>query len=291
MNNHAVGKLATSKLKDFPNVNSLLKISLGLVFFTIISTVLVYAETISVNVEGNSYNVEYIANQVIINSVVAEYEPSSNYAGLIFNVEVTGDSATLDFVFERTFFDSIYNGLDDPFFVLADGIEADFSEITTSQSRTLSIKLPSGTEDLEIIGTVFGQSIEPPVEQPVVQPPVEQPVVQPPVEQPVVQPPVEEPAVEPPVMKETPVEEKTKTQCGAGTILQDGMCVLDERCGPGTVLEDGVCVLKESIPQPSTTSVKGMGKELIYGIIAAFVVTGAIAIILALMSKASKSRD
>ena len=74
------------------------------------------------------------------------------------------------------------------------------------------------------------------------------------------------------------------------TILKDGACVLDERCGPGTILMDGVCVAK---PQTTSepTSYKGLGKELGYGVIAAFIVTGAIAIILALMSKAGKSRD
>jgi len=42
-----------------------------------------------------------------------------------------------------------------------------------------------------------------------------------------------------------PVDDTPKTQCGLGTILKDGVCVLDERCGPGTVLKDGVCVLDE----------------------------------------------
>ena len=80
-------------------------------------------------------------------------------------------------------------------------------------------------------------------------------------------------------------------------ILKDGVCVLDERCGPGTILQDGVCVIVESqtstpeISIPTSTSVKGLGKELGYGLIAAFIVAGAIGIILALMSKASKSRD
>ena len=46
-----------------------------------------------------------------------------------------------------------------------------------------------------------------------------------------------------------------------------------------------MCVAK---PQ-STVSPVGMGKELVYGIIAAFVVAGIVGIILGLMSKASKS--
>ena len=42
-----------------PNVNSLMKISLGLIFFTILSTALVYAETISVNVDGTTHDLSY----------------------------------------------------------------------------------------------------------------------------------------------------------------------------------------------------------------------------------------
>jgi len=94
-------KLQSERLKHIPNVNSLLKISLGLILFTIISSVLVYAETISVDIEGNSFDIEYFAEQVVVNNIVAEYEPSNDYAGLIIDVEVTGDSGTLDFIFDR----------------------------------------------------------------------------------------------------------------------------------------------------------------------------------------------
>ncbi|MGH1566594.1 MAG: hypothetical protein ACRBB5_04075, partial [Nitrosopumilus sp.] len=61
-------------------------------------------------------------------------------------------------------------------------------------------------------------------------------------------------------------------------------------CGPGTVLKDNACVL-DSAPQSSPTSVKGMGKEFVIGITAAFVVAGVIGIILGLMSKASKEKN
>ncbi len=267
-------KLQSKKLKHFPNVNSLLKISLVLIFFTIISSALVYAETISVDIKGNSFAIDYTANQVVINSIIAEYEPSIPEALLLINVEVTGSSGTLDFVFDRSFFDSTFDGVDDPFFVLADGLEVTFTETATTQSRTLSIEVPAGTEDLEIIGTFFGDSASIPVEEP-----------------PVEEPPVEEPPVEEPPVEETPpVVETPKTQCGPGTVLKDGVCVLDERCGPGTILKDGTCVL-ESTPKSSETSTQGLGKDMIVGVIAAIAVAGAIGIILGLIAKASKSKD
>jgi hypothetical protein len=81
------------------------------------------------------------------------------------------------------------------------------------------------------------------------------------------------------------VEDKPRTECGPGTILKDGVCVLDETCGPGTVLKDGVCVI-ESTPTP-TSSPKALGKEMVFGFMAAFVVSGIVGIVFALIAKAS----
>jgi|GEM_PF-1263006 hypothetical protein len=83
----------------------------------------------------------------------------------------------------------------------------------------------------------------------------------------------------------------TPTQCGPGTVLKDGACVLDERCGPGTVLKDGVCVLDSTATPTSGTSSKGMGKELIIGLVAGIAIAGTIGVVLAIISKASKSSD
>ena len=268
-----VNKLQSEKMKHFPNVDALMKISLGLILFTIISTAFVYAETISVNVDGTSYDVEYTADQVIIKSISAEYEPADDYAGLIIEVEVTGDLGILGFVFDRTFFDSTFDGVEDEFFILADGDFANFSETNTPESRILSIELPAGTDEVEIIGSVFGGSA-PVEEEPVEETPVE--------EEPVEETPVEEEPVE-----ETPVEETPKTQCGPGTILKGGECVLDERCGPGTILKGGECVL-DSTSQPSSVGIKlnkGMGTELVIAIVAGVVIAGAVAVVVAIGSK------
>jgi hypothetical protein len=291
MNN--INKLQSDRLKHFPNVSSLLKISLGLVLFTIVSTALVYAETISVDVDGTSYNVDYTATGMTLDAIEADLD----FVSLILTVDVPDSDATLDITFERSFFDSTFDGLDDDFIILVDGDEPTFTETeTTSQSRTLSIDLPAGTEEIEIIGSSFGESAsiaeeETPVEEPIEETPVEEPVVEDkPVEEPIEETPVEEPVVE-----DKPVVTTPKVQCGPGTILKDGACVLDERCGPGTILKDGACVLDSaSIPPvkvPAETSVKGMGKETIVAFVAAFVIAGTVGVILALISKASKSSN
>ena len=251
----AKSKAYSQKVKT-PNVDALLKLSLGLVLFTVISTALIYAETISVDVDGTSYDVDYTATGMSVSGI----ETDLDFISLILSVDVPDGDGTLDITFDRSFFDSVYQGEDDDFIILADGDEPNFTETsTTAQSRTLSITLPSGTEEIEIIGSVFGQDVE---ETPVEETPVE----------------------------ETPVEETPRTECGPGTVLIDGVCTLDETCGPGTILEDGVCVL-DSKPAASSGFIKGFGKELGYGVVAAFVVAGAVGIILALMSKASKSSN
>ncbi len=274
MNNSAVKELYSEKHTPLPSVNSLLKISLGLILFTMISTALVYAETMSVDIEGNSFDIEYDVTGMTVSGIEADTDAIS----LILTVDVNDSNGTLDITFNRSFFDSTYQGLDDDFILLADGDEPNFSEInTSSQSRTLSIELPAGTEEIEIIGSVFGQT---PVEEtPVEETPVE--------ETPVEETPVEETHVEETPVEETSVEDTPKTQCGAGTVLKNGVCILDERCGPGTVLKNGVCVLDST--SQSSSSGKGMSRELIMGFVIAFVIAGIVGVIFGIISKANKN--
>jgi len=230
-----------------------------LIFFTILSTVFVYAETISVDVDGTSFDVQYTA----VGMTVTGIESDTESASLIFSVDVTDPTGILNVELERSFFDSIYDDTDDLFFILADGDEAISEEIqSTSQSRSLIITVPSGTEDLEIIGSVFNNSVEEPI--------------------------VEEPIVEEPIVEEPIVENILNNECGPGTVLEDDICILDQRCGPGTILEDGVCVLDST---PVTSSSSGNSKELIMSITVAFVIAGIIGIILALISRANRKKN
>ena len=259
-----MNNLKSERLPYFPNVNSLMKISLGLIFFTILSTAFVYAETISVDVDGTSFDVQYTA----VGMTVTGIESDTESASLIFSVDVTDSTGILNVELERSFFDSIYDDTDDLFFILADGDEAISEEIqSTSQSRSLTITVPSGTEDLEIIGSVFNNSVEEPI--------VEEPIV-------------EEPIVEEPIVEEPIVENILNNECGPGTVLEDDICILDQRCGPGTILEDGACVLDSA---PVTSSSSGNSKELIMSITVAFVIAGIIGIILALISRANRKKN
>jgi hypothetical protein len=265
-------ELQSERLKHFPNVNSLLKISLGLVLFTVISSALVYAETLSVDIEGNSFDVDYTVTGMTVSGI----EPDLEFVSLILTVDVTDSTGTLDITFDRSFFDSIFEGADDDFLIINQfGEEPTFTETEiTSQSRTLSIEVPAGTIDIEIIGTIFGDSSAE-TEETMMEETMEEET--------------EETMMEE-TMEEETVADTPKTECGPGTILKDDVCELDERCGPGTVLEDGACVL-DSTPKSSETSVKIDSRELIAGTVTALVIALIIIIILGIMSKASKSKN
>jgi hypothetical protein len=229
--------------------------------------------TATVDVNGQSIDVSYDAAGVEVTGVDADLDGIE----LIFIVQVTGSPAILEITFDREFFDSKFGDTDEPFLAIADG---DFVEIaeteTTNDSRTLRLELPQGTEEVEIIGThLAGITLEEPVvEEPVVEEPV--------VEEPEV---VEEPVVEEP---EVPEVTQPKTECGPGTVLKDGVCVLEETCGPGTHLEDGVCVLDEQV---SSSAERPPFNQLIFGAGAGFVIAFIVMIFLWLIGKAGRQKN
>ena len=298
LKNKNMNNLQSERLRHFPNVNSLMKISLGLIFFTVLSTALVYAETISVDIDGTSFDIPYTATGMTVTGIESDTESIS----LIFSVDVTDLNGIVNIEFQRSFFDSIYDETDDLFFILADGDEAISEEIqNNSQSRSLTIKVPSGTEDLEIIGSVFNNpELKSIVAAPVVAAPVvAAPVVAAPV---VAAPVVAAPVVAAPVVAAPVVADKDNNECGPGTVLENNICVLDQRCGPGTVLENNILcldqrcgpgtVLQDDACVLDSTAVKSSSsntKELITSVTIAFVIAGIIGIIFAIISRANRT--
>ncbi len=190
------------------------KTVLALMVFVIISPAFVYAVPgiFTVDLEETSVDVSFDAQGIEIKSAEADLD----FGSLILEVEVSDSTGILEITFARNFFDATYAGSDDEFIILGDGFdELDYEETnTTLESRTLRIEIPNGTEEVEIIGTAFGEP-EPPA-----------------------------PTTEPPAPTTEPTTPKTK--CGPGTVLKGGVCVLEEKCGPGTILQDGVCVASPS---------------------------------------------
>ena len=309
-----MNNLHFKRFVPFSNVNSLMKISLGLIFFTIISTSLVYAETISVDVA--SFDILYTTTGMTITGIESDTESMS----LIFSVDVTDLNGKLNIILDRSFFDSVYDNVDYSFFILADGDESIFEETEiNSQSRTLSIIVPSGTEELEVIGSILDDSLpivlvdsndnkaaadkaaadkaaadKAAADKAAADKAAADKAA------------ADKAAADKAAADKAAAYKAAQEQCGPGTILQDGSCVLDERCGPGTILQDGSCVLDErcgpgtiladgacildSTSVTSTTS-SGYTKELIISVTIAFVIAGIIGIVFALISKANRNKN
>jgi len=249
---------------------------LAIIALVILSPAYAFAApgTIAVDLDGTSVDVSYDADGVEVLSIQSDLE----FISLLFQVKVTGSPGILEITFDRNFLDATFEGVDDEFFMITDGFdEPTFEEVeTTSELRTLRIELAPGTEELEIFGTIFGEPESAPVA--VTEPPVTEP--------PVTEPPVTEPPVTEPPVTEPPVTEP-KTQCGPGTVLKNGACVLEDKCGPGTVLQDGVCVLtaSSSITSPLTS------RDFIVGAGAALVIALFLIIIFAAIGRANREKQ
>jgi len=88
----------------------------------------------------------------ITNGKVINVIPDIDAVSLLVYIEST-DDGSITLTIPRSVLDSTINNVDDEFFVLVDGEEVDFEEITTSTDRTLTINFLAGSEEIEIIGT------------------------------------------------------------------------------------------------------------------------------------------
>jgi len=88
----------------------------------------------------------------IINGKVKNVIPDMDAVSLLVYIESI-DDGSITLTIPRSILDATINNGDDEFFVLVDGEEVDFDEITTSTDRTLTINFSAGTEEIEIIGT------------------------------------------------------------------------------------------------------------------------------------------
>ena len=178
----------------------------------------VYADSVSVDIDGISYEIEYTPFKSQIKSVSADMD----FISLIFTVQVDDPTASLKVVFDRVFFDAKFqSGNDDDFFVLADGEEVNFDEKKTNTQRTLTFGLDQGTEEIEIIGThltgvTFLQST---VSTPITEETEEAERAAAAAEKAAAEKAAEEKTAE-------DIEQSLKDACGVGTVYKDGECVL-----------------------------------------------------------------
>ena len=113
-----------------------------------------FADSVTTEINSTSYDIEYTGNNVILKSATADLD----FISLIFETEVTGTDGDVTITFQRDFFDAKIGYSDDDFFILSDGDEIEFEEIKDDTSRTLSFSLLTGTEEIEIIGTILADN-------------------------------------------------------------------------------------------------------------------------------------
>jgi len=102
----------------------------------------------SITIQGSTDLITYeITNGKVINAI-----PDLDAVSLLVYIQST-DDGTITLTIPRSVLDATINNGDDEFFVLVDGEEVDFEEITTSTHRIIIINFLPGTEVIEIIGT------------------------------------------------------------------------------------------------------------------------------------------
>ena len=112
--------------------------------------------TIRVEFQGNVFNVK----ASLSNGSITKIEVDPEFTSLIITVKTSAtEDGTLDITLPRELIDARTGqgrmGDDDKFIVLVDGTDSDNKETaTTATERSLSIPVPAGTEEIEIIGTV-----------------------------------------------------------------------------------------------------------------------------------------
>ena len=131
-----------------------LKIAYITVLFFSLAIPSAFADTVSTEIDGTSYDIDYNANNVVLKSVTADLD----FISLIFETEVSGSEGDVSITFQRDFFDAKLGYSDDDFFILSDGDEIEFEEVKTDEYRTLSFSLSAGTEEIEIIGTILANN-------------------------------------------------------------------------------------------------------------------------------------
>jgi hypothetical protein len=107
-------------------------------------------------VSGKSFQINYDANYVQVLSAQANTQDQ----GLIFSIQVTNPTSTLELTLPRELIDATKkDGSDDSFIVLSDGAFTSYVEKSSDKtSRTILIQLAPENKELEIIGTCLASS-------------------------------------------------------------------------------------------------------------------------------------
>ena len=126
------------------------KIIVAFAIFSVISVIPgAFADSISVDIEDSTYEIDFTSVDVEIKSVSAD----TDFMSLIFEIDVLSKNGQLEFNFDRDFFDAKLGSEDDDFFVLVDGDELSFEESKDDFYRNIVFSVDPGSEEIEFIGS------------------------------------------------------------------------------------------------------------------------------------------
>jgi len=97
---------------------------------------------------GQSFTVNYNLS----GGTVSDISISPQDTSLLVSMN-SSDDGNLTMTMPRALIDAKTSTGDDQFFVLVDGADTDFTENKTTTDRTISVSIPAGTEQVEVIGT------------------------------------------------------------------------------------------------------------------------------------------
>ena len=97
---------------------------------------------------GQSYTVNY----GVTGATVTDISISPQDTSLLVTITSSSDG-NLTLTMPRSLIDAKTTSGDDQFFVLVDGADSDFTESKTTDSRTITVSIPEGTQEIEVIGT------------------------------------------------------------------------------------------------------------------------------------------
>ena len=102
--------------------------------------------------EDHEEKINVTLDHDITGGSVTEMEIDTESTSLIVKIDPDTEGS-ITITLPRDVIDATINDADDDLFVIVDGEEVDYDEITTSTDRTLTIAFPADAEEIEIIGT------------------------------------------------------------------------------------------------------------------------------------------
>ncbi|MEE9339570.1 MAG: hypothetical protein V3U87_15965 [Methylococcaceae bacterium] len=110
----------------------------------------------TVSVSGSSDLIEYVIRGGNLLGITSDMDALS----LIVSIDASNDGL-LTLTIPRTTLDAKIDGMDTEFFILMDGEQKNYSEITSQIDRKIIISFSAGSEEIEIIGTqLFSKDID-----------------------------------------------------------------------------------------------------------------------------------